>query len=346
MATSIGLSGIHCSKNVVGPKVATGTTSNAFTFQTYRFGSSNSGSSEFLTAAIVNDTDAWAGGTVHTDSANGVVGSVPFDLAHWDGKGWTFEKVFPIYRGKKMSESPTLITGICAFSSTDIWLTTGAAPIHGDGKNWYLYFLPDYGIGAGESVCWGTSSGDMYFGGYRGGIVHYGGGRWTLINQYPYTDQYSHDICGADGQILVSGFETDGNSGLVYSIRGGNAAPISMGGVLVGISSVWFVPGQEYYVCADFKGLFEEHSLSDTAWSQVSKVGDQPTFVRGNGANDVFVTTADGGLFHFDGKDWTDLSGEISPAGIVYEGLAVKGNMLMAVGDLQSKAVIVIGKRN
>jgi len=105
------------------------------------------------------------------------------------------------------------------FDEDDIWVTTFGLPIHWDGANWTLYHIQQMGIDASVGWdCWGTSSSNMYFVGYQGGIVHYNGD--TFEQMESGTSTYLIDVNGTtDGSsVFATGYEVTGESiALMYN---------------------------------------------------------------------------------------------------------------------------------
>ncbi|HEX2925215.1 MAG TPA: hypothetical protein VHP38_02985, partial [Ruminiclostridium sp.] len=67
--------------------------------------------------------------------------------------------------------------------------------------------------------------------------------------------------------------------------------------------------------------------------------------VRGSALNDIFVSGAMGLLAHYNGIDWM-VYPEFSDHWDVISSLNVKGNTIAAVGILNNKVAVAVGKRN
>ena len=72
---------------------------------------------------------------------------------------------------------------------------------------------------------------------------------------------------------------------------------------------------------------------------------DYAEALRGSADNDVFVAGDFGELLHYSGKTWHSYRTEVGLVGGVYYGLAVKGDIVIAVGEDPPNGVIVVGKR-
>ncbi len=344
----LALSGMDCRKNPVGPPSGADTTSNSFTFQTYTFGAANAGSSYLQDVAVINDTDAWAVGTVYLDSADGAPDPFPYNAVHWDGTNWTPEQIRVPFRGNTII--PPLY-GAFAFSPTEVWLC-GDVALYGNGTTWTTYdvrLLTGYDS-LFVTKCWGTNPSNMYFCGMNGSLVHYVSGSWTKITSG--TDLSFDDIYGSGDEILAVAYdaaEIHGYSGALYSISGNTATelsiyPLQLPSALYG---VWFVPNQRYYLVGE--GVYEKSSLSDSTWTTLPITGAATTGVRGNGTNDVYVVSSTGDFLHWNGERWKSFRAETGLSGGGYSMVGVNGKLVIAVGSTNSgitQAAITVARRN
>jgi hypothetical protein len=103
------------------------------------------------------------------------------------------------------------------------------------------------------------------------------------------------------------------------------------------------VPGH-YYVVG--QGIYEKTSLSDPVWQQDSiDTVDFFSCIRGNAWNDFFVAGGYGQLLHFNGKSWQSYQNVLGMEKGAIARIAVKGNLMIAVGQLGSNAVAIVGRR-
>jgi hypothetical protein len=129
-------------------------------------------------------------------------------------------------------------------------------------------------------------------------------------------------------------------------ISGLQVIPMDTTGLHVNVNSVWFEPSRVYYVAGN--GLFSKRRLSDTHWKDLPNLPLQYIYaVRGNALNDVFIVGAFGLVSHFNGRNWDHYQyNELPLIDGVYTDLAVKDNVVVAVGLLGSgEAVILKGIR-
>jgi hypothetical protein len=332
-------SSIDCKKNPVAPPPppnSNDTTSNNFTFQTFTFGG-NSGSCVLSDVAIISPTDIWAVGAVYLDSADGAPDPFPYNAVHWDGQNWNLQKVPYNYQGQAFYSS---INSILAFNSNDIWFEAG---IHWDGNQFNTVPL-NISFPSHANKMWGSSSNDFYIVGNSGLIAHYNGSSWTQIATG--ISLSFNDIYGSGGQILAVCIQFLPAGGEIFSIQGNTATQISSNPIgQHQFLSVWFVPNQQYYIVGD--GIYQKNSLSDNTWNNgpLDFTNYGTTKVRGNGINDVFVVGAFGELLHWNGvrgKSFIDQTG--LPNGS-YASIAVKGDLVVAVGGNGTQGAITVGKR-
>ena len=314
------------------------TTSNDWTFTETMLG--DGGGSQLYDVSIVNDTLAYAVGAVYGKDSSGNLQTNPYNLVRIDGTSWKLEQARVDFRGNQIILP---LQGVDAFSPTQIWLA-GSLPIYGEDTTWQIYDLrttlsPDIDV----AKAWGTSAQSVYFVGLGGTIVSYNNGTWRKIANS--TTMPVQDIYGLGSTVLA--IASDPGESLdkaILQINGTTVTQLSTAGIQWPLSSVWFVPGH-YYVVG--QGIYEKTSLSQSVWQQDSvDTVDFFSCIRGNAWNDFFVAGGYGQLLHFNGKNWRsyqDVLG-LQQGGIA--SIAVKGNLMIGVGYLGSKAVAFVGKRS
>ena len=326
---------LACTTNVTAQARTMDTTSHAFTWQSFTFGDGG-GSCVLNDVAIINDTLAYAVGDIYT-------GGLHYNFAKWNGNNWTLG----------VTSDTGYIFGVnyCvyAFGPNDIWIGSSILE-HWDGTRWIFYgSTRGYQNAFAIRKIWGTSSNDLYFVGDGGNIRHYNGTNWTQISSGTTLDV--RDLWGAQnattgsleiyataGDPLISPART------VLQINGTTAQAISLVGVSRALNSIWFSPGQYYWLVGD--GFWEKHpTLSTSSWISQTLSQYSPEAVRGNALNDVFICGDFGEMLHYNGVWWKSY---ISQTGIdgAYLGLSVSGNTVIAVGYLSSsQAIILMGRR-
>ncbi len=320
------------------------TTSNNFTWTQYTFGGQG-GSSYFSDVAIINDTLAFAVGDIYANDSSGQSNLQPYNLAIWNGKTWSLQRLIA-------NGYPPAIKCIFALNDHDVWLSPW---FHWDGQSFQQVASDPMFFGIGINKIWGDQNG-IYAVGTNGFIAHRDlSGTWTQLPSG--TSLPIQDIWGAtdpktgEEEILAVGTRNYPLGHLILSIQGSAADSISSYPIQWELFGVWFIPSRHYYVVGS--GIYEKDSLSDGTWRNapldITKYGT--TSVRGNGANDVFIVGAFGEFLHWNGSSWRSFINQVGLSNGSYTSVAVKGNLVVAVGgnvapgDLDSKAVVTIGRR-
>jgi len=192
---------------------------------------------------------------------------------------------------------------------------------------------------------WGTSSEDFYIVGNGGNIAHYNGSKWTKIQSGTTLDITDIWGSGNPSQILAVANNLGANylTGII-KITNNSVKLISTYPINYPMSSVWFVPNKHYYVGGS--GIYEKHLISDSLWNNRNDISKYyTTSIRGNSTNDVFTSGSYGELLHWNGMRWKSFMQQTALSSGAYGAVAVKGNLVIAVGLDSGKAVILIGKR-
>lgn len=343
----------NCSKNSTDPPPAgVDTTSHNFVWRMDTIGTH---SSYLLDVTIINENDIWAVGEIHTletdrfDSLGNWVD--PYNATHWNGQEWELIRI-PV----KIFNTPNFgifpLQAIHSFATDDIYVTTGGEVIHFDGdtwKKWTFLFddLNDTTFG-GINRFWGTENGNLYGAGNKGNVFFYDGTNWQRLNSGTAID--IRDIWGAqkpDGsyEILSIASSPFISSAQLFQIDGTMVTPVPNGNFTVTLSTIWFIPGQCYYVGGD--GFYSTPSF-ESAWQQNS---DFPPYykqtIRGFGKNEIFVTGAFGLVSHYNGASWHHYTGNDLP---IINGTYVKfdwnNNHFVAVGGIiENQGIILQGVR-
>jgi hypothetical protein len=322
------------------------TTSNDFSWTTYSLGNGGATSSLY-DVAIVSETPplAYAVGEIHADSGS-------FNAARWDGNRWALQHI-PVkltYIGSSIVTDQVPLTAIYAFSDSDIWVTSRVGGVsHWNGSQWVMLDIPFNQGPVATHRIWGPSSDDLYFVGDEGRVVHYRGSGWTHIPSG--TSLNVQDIYGAwdpvsrQYEILAVASNPFSEIGKdLLSVNSTRAAQIATDPIPYPVGSTWFIPGKAYFVVGN--GVFEKHLLSDARWT--GSLNATPYYlyqIRGGGVNDVVAVGGYGEFLHFNGKNWKSFYDKTHSSGNLYS-VAIKGSLVIAVGQTASQGFAVIGKRS
>ncbi|KAA0220538.1 glucosyl transferase [candidate division KSB1 bacterium] len=344
LAAFLFLGGVNCKHNFVDPYAEPDTTSHNFTWQSWRFGG-EAGSSYLNDVAIIDENNIWAVGTIYLKDSTGQPDPNIYNAVHWNGSEWEVKRVSVLYRGNIIT--PPLY-GIYAFSANDIWLSSGV-PVHGDGTNWAQFHLFDMGVlnqnDGYLTKLWGKSSSDLYYVGTLGTIAHYNGQRWRKVASGTNLD--IQDIWGivdtkTQEKLILCAASDKYQSSEMKIIR---ILPQNVVGEFDWtpqrkVHSVWFDVPTRIYACGS--GFF---IYKNGQWQQDETL---PTIfknrVRANHRNDLFLVGDLGLLTHYNGKSSRVYDSLSLPQGN-YEGLAVRDDLVVAVGWNGDRAVVLRGVR-
>jgi hypothetical protein len=334
-------------KSPTAPKeitTAPDTTSHNWTFQTFYLGGATS--SSLSDVAIINDTLAYAVGSIYTFDSTGTIDQNAYNLVKWNGSSWKLLRIqFYSFCGQQNTGSYRA-NSVLAFSDSEIWIASNNSEIAIWNGNQQIGIecLP-----VSVSKMWATNNKSVYTVGALGQIGHYANGTWQKIISRTTLDFL--DIYGAtdsktgEQQILAVASKNYPSDRAIFSIKGSTATNISYYPISWDLSSIWFVPNQHYYVIGS--GIYEKNALSDTAWKNgpldITRYG--MSAIRGNAANDVFVVGAFGEFLHWNGANWKSYIKQTGLSDGSYASIAVKGNLVFAVGANNNQAVITVGRR-
>ena len=304
-----------------------------------------SGSSELYDVSIINDTLAYAVGQIYKLDSIGNIDYQPYNLATWNGKAWTIQKV-PYHFQGTVNYSPFLT--LFALSANDIWLG-GNGIIHFDGTTFteVLAFNSVWGSYAVRKM-WGDSS-SLYVVGDAGAAAYYDGVTWTRLSTgtgLDFRDVYgATDPHSGEEQVLAVCTRNYPVDKGILRFSGGNVTSLSTSQMPYELFGIWFIPNEHYYAVGD--GIYEKRNLWDTSWlnGPLDITRYVITKVRGNATNDVFAVGAFGEVIHYNGSSWTSYISQTGLTNGSYAGLGVKGNTVIAVGLDGGLAVAAVGKK-
>jgi hypothetical protein len=166
---------------------------------------------------------------------------------------------------------------------------------------------------------WGTSENDVWACGFIDNtgetiIIHYNGVKWSKFYEPEPDPVYAVDTTKISGPLV----------------------------------SIW-TDSPKYIWAHTAAGLYWIDSKDPHNFirhPEVASIPAWPTRIRGNHSKDIFVCGAFSTLWHYNGNDLMFYS-QFYHIGKFY-GLAIKGNLVVAVGEISAlnKAYAVIGRRN
>jgi hypothetical protein len=307
------------------------TTSHNFNWQTFTFGNPAMGSSTLYDVAIINENDIWAVGEIYDDTTGQA-----YNAVHWNGTSWELKRISVLYNGNLIT--PPLY-GIFAFSSTDIWLSSGV-PVHGNGTDWTQYHLFDMGIlnqnDGYLTKIWGNSTSDVYFVGTLGTIAHYKNGSWSKIESgtnalmqdiWGYTDQDSHL-----SKVMAVAFSSPGEA-RILSLASNIAVDTLNWPTNSGLGSIWF---NNFHLFVSGSGVW---TYRNNVWEKMNGVPDYfLNTIRGDKINNLFAVGWTTRMVHFNGIEWQEITN--IPPDVGFESVVVKNHKVVAVGFSSSGGVV------
>jgi hypothetical protein len=310
--------------------------------------------------AILSDTNIWCVGgiqLVEYDSLGQRIYPL-YGAAHWDGTSWNLVKL-PTNIGLNYTAYCTP-TGIMAFSPNDMWLASGGVHKFNGSvitqSYWINTFPGHIGIldpGQSAEKLWGTSDNNLYAVGLKGGIAHFDGANWQKLSSP--TQLGINDIYGATDpktgglEILAVATQIDSlpSQTQLLRIQGTSVSLVAMFPKVY--SSVWFVPGEKYYLAGD--GIISTNSLTNPVWKNDTTGANlfESGCIRGTNLSDIFVSgwgsTVIPDVAHYNGSTWFDYINQMPGGYGAYSRVAIRGNMMIAVGFVDQTAVMLVGKR-
>jgi hypothetical protein len=320
------------------------TTSHSFTWKVERFGEGSS--SALYDVAIVSDTLAYAVGEIYPKDSTGQIDTKRFNVARWNDREWSIQRLYYLFPGINP------IRSVLAFNDHDVWFGMGSL-IHWDGARYVEVEVPSTLFPSIARKMWGTSSDDLYIVGNAGNLVHFDGGRWSKLETG--TTLTIQDIWGAKdpttGTLEIIAVASEpfyaSRGRRILRVSGTTITTLSDSGITQTLTGVWFSASRGYYISGG--GIFDKHTLNDTEWLNALQ-GSGITVqyldaIRGNAVNDVFAVGANGDVLHFNGSSWRNFRDQTALTYGEFHAIAVRGDLVCAVGEDLSRAVIAIGRR-
>jgi hypothetical protein len=322
------------------------TTSHNFTIETFTFG--EHGSSALFDVAIIDENNILAVGHIYLEDTTG--GSGLHNAVQWNGSEWEVKKIKVDFNGYPTTAQ---LKGIFKLETGEIILTAGTPYLPQGSDSWKLYHLWNMGIlNQDDGILtriWGTSLNNLFFAGRDGSLVHNDGSPsadgWQRIESGTTVD--INDIWGSydthTGKSLIlcavtNRYEISDHK--ILSINEQNQVDSISWNTGKQIHSVWFDSDKKIHSAGS--GVFF-NSEKDIWVEQTELPFKFSSRIRGNAKNDLFVVGDFGLVAHFNGVDW-QVYNEAAVA--QFYSLDYKGNTMVAVGDQNGKAVVLVMKRN
>jgi hypothetical protein len=215
---------------------------------------------------------------------------------------------------------------------------------------------------AGNDI-WGTSSDDIYFVGVEGSIVHYDGTAFTRLESG--TELTLRDIGGFEKSIFIVGYDDSGElsgQSIAMELRDGRGRTLFTSSSYLGDpahgdygrfqavqvlgDTVYFTTGGAWlvkynYLAGDTVVISKYRYFSD-GYRLIDISGDTP--------NDLFMTSAWGDVFHYNGVSWfhdTGLYDQFGPANFFPRAGELRGDVATTVGYLSDgwRGIVARGYR-
>jgi hypothetical protein len=259
------------------------------------------------------------------DAAAGVA-----TMWHFDGKAWKHVGLSNIDAGPISGLFD--LSAIYGFDSTDIYAVgsrvyqTGSDKpphfldssliIHFDGVTWREIGMQRYGA---LSTIHGSSPRDIWCGGTNYSLYHFDGVSWIsnpLSNLFPpFFDSGIHDILVNNTEVFLLTYgwrATDG--AMKYKILRGGENQFSVTDSFTigegqfeykwGTSKLWVTPSGRLYSC----GGGGVYLYNGRLWDKVFSSSKWVENIFGFGDDDIFAVGDFGGVYHYNGTDWRQLT--------------------------------------
>ena len=331
------------------PPPGSDTTSHNFVWHIDTLG--DGGGSSLYDVAIINDNLAYAVGEIQKKDSTGKYEPLPYNFVKWNGNRWQLTHIeFPLYNYDCTVAGYASVPAqaIFAFSANSIIITDGWAVMLGNGSSFAPLSCISTSIWKGTILkFWGTSSNDFYAVGRNGMIAHYYNNNWQKIESGTTLD--IRDIWGAfdpntsEQQILA--VASNDYEKRLLRIQGTTVSFLADSGLPRSITGIWFAVNKQYYIIGD--GIFYSNTFNPLKWEGVPNqiTSFFTTRVRGIGWNDLVIVGAFGEVLHYNGSSWMSYRSYTALENGVFGGLTMKGNLIIAVGQDNQRAIIGIGRR-
>ena len=320
------------------PATTMDTTTHNFTFHLDTLGVTSSTLSD---VAIIDDTLAYAVGEIYLRDSTGQLDDTPYNLVKWDGARLGLKRIPFIGPCSAVNYPP--LRAIWALSQGNILVTNGGSIVRYDGSSAVMDCRMNSLLTGAINKIYANNFGDIYVVGNSGTIVRYDGATWQRVQSG--TTVTLNDVWGGsnwwvgqNGILIAAGNKyTAGKTQLLRISNTNEMDTISWLMQDRVINSIWFDGHNRVWVSGG--GVFVNRGSG--GWTEQPIPLIYTNRVRGNGQNDIWAVGDFGIAAHYNGLTWRDFR-EVRLDGN-YESVAVKGNLMIAVGWIGNRAVILRG---
>ena len=130
----------------------------------------------------------------------------------------------------------------------------------------------------------------------------------------------------------------------LLSITGNSVEHLDTAPVNGTLRTCWFILNKTYLLGGG--GIFRKETLSDSYWQKYDTItGYSINRVRGTAINNVTLAGGGGELLHYNGYTFKSYINQTAINGNYYS-IDMNNNLIIAIGDDGSQAVITLGRRN
>jgi hypothetical protein len=313
------------------------TTSHEITWTVETIG--DGASSILYDVAIVNDTLAYAVGKIALKDSSGNIESETNNMAIWNGKEWKVKKIYFSTICGIQGRTSYPASSIFVLDALNTWMSMEGDQItHWNGfHQTSTMCIP---VSFTIKKLWGSKGNLLYAVGGSGNIEQFRDNNWHSLTSGTtanINDVWGVEQEGAEPYVLAAATSLNKVSERkLIQIRTDSVNTLKWNSNIE-LHSVWFVSPRKIFAVGDgaHVGIINE-------WKKVKEL---PSYfkrrVRGTAKNDVWVVGDFGLCAHYNGYTWksfpeTGLNG-------IYHGLAVTSREVIAVGEVNGKAVILRG---
>jgi hypothetical protein len=299
-------------------------------------------SSVLYDCAVISEDNIWAVGELFLNDSSGNLDPILYNAVHWDGTRWNIMRIPYIYQGQTFYGA---LRAVYAFNTNDVWFGSGNM-IHWNGQSFASVELPAGVWGPYlMNKIWGHD-GELYVVGNSGAIAHRNAtGTWRRVESgvgLPIMDVYgARDSETGEYEILCVAEQISPGGSKVLAIEGNGVRELDTPGLLSwGIWGTWFIPNRHYMVVGS--GVWRSR-LPEGTWALDDSLPRLfSTSIDGQALNDAVVCGAFWLLATWNGVRWQTYFPRTSGS---FGGVAIKGNLIVAVGDFGNRAVVAKGRR-